>query len=62
MVSGDLEVRTCMAAWKYADQVEELICYQEHDPGLHFLVDKIAWHSGASKLFAHCMAKNCDLN
>ena len=51
-----------MTARKYADQVEELICFQENDPGLHLLVHKIAWHSGASKLFAHCMAKNCDLN
>ena len=51
-----------MTARKYADQVEELICFEEHDPGLHLLVHKIAWHSGASKLFAHCMAKNCDLN
>ena len=51
-----------MTAWKYAGQVEELICYKEDDPGLHLLVHKNAWHSGASKLFAHCMAKNCELN
>ena len=43
-------------------QVEELICYQEDDPGLHLLVHKIAWHSGASKLFANRMANKCDLS
>lgn len=44
------------------DKIKELTCCQDDEPGLHFLVLKIAPHTEAPKSSVHQMVKKHNLN